>query len=133
MKCTHRLGDSRLYFFTDCHFQHKRVAELLRLKNETLCIYMCVCVCVYLCVCMCVYVHVCVLYSLVMCVTCCVRGPKIKFRLVYHVRGKSHQSVPAGSCHFSCLTDPSQSVVNFPCVQKREHIKTMCAIIAWDL
>ncbi len=34
------------------------------------------------------------------------------------VRGKSHQSVPAGSCHFSCLTDPSQSVVNFPCVRK---------------
>ncbi len=26
--------------------------------------------------------------------------------------------VPAGSCHFSCLTDPSQSVVNFPCVRK---------------
>ncbi len=34
------------------------------------------------------------------------------------VRGKSHQRVPAGSCHFSCLTDPSQSVVNFPCIRK---------------
>ncbi len=42
------------------------------------------------------------------------------------------ERVPAGTCHFSCLTDPSQSVVNFPCVRKWEHIKTMCASIAWD-
>ncbi len=34
------------------------------------------------------------------------------------VCGKSHQRVPAGSCHFSCLTDPLQSVVNFPCIRK---------------
>ncbi len=35
---------------------------------------------------------------------------------VYAVR--AIERVPAGSCHFSCLTDPSQSVVNFPCVWK---------------
>ncbi len=28
------------------------------------------------------------------------------------------ERVPAGSCHFPCSTDPSQSVVSFPCVQK---------------
>ena len=28
------------------------------------------------------------------------------------------ERVPAGSCHFPCLTDPSQSVVSFPCVWK---------------
>ncbi len=49
---------------------------------------------------------------------------------VYAVR--AIERVPAGSCHFSCLTDPSQSVVNFPCVRKWEHINTMCAVIAWD-
>ncbi len=35
---------------------------------------------------------------------------------VYAVR--AIERVPAGSCHFSCLTDPSQSVVSFPCVWK---------------
>ncbi len=35
---------------------------------------------------------------------------------VYAVR--AIERVPAGSCHFSCLTDPSQSVVSFPCVRK---------------
>ncbi len=35
---------------------------------------------------------------------------------VYAVR--AIERVPAGSCHFSCLTDPSQSVVNFPCIWK---------------
>ncbi len=37
-------------------------------------------------------------------------------RKLYAVR--AIERVPAGSCHFSCLTDPSQSVVNFPCIQK---------------
>ncbi len=50
--------------------------------------------------------------------------------LLYAVR--AIERVPADSCHFSCLTNPSQSVVNFPCVQKWERIKTMCAVIAWD-
>ncbi len=50
---------------------------------------------------------------------------------VYAVR--AIERVPTGSCHFSCLTDPSQSVANFPCVQKRERIKTMCASIAWEV
>ncbi len=34
------------------------------------------------------------------------------------VRGKSHERVPAGSDHFLCLTDLSQSVASFPCVRK---------------
>ncbi len=42
-------------------------------------------------------------------------------RKLYAVRAINR--VPAGSCHFSCSTDPSQSVVSFPCVQKRERIK----------
>ncbi len=50
---------------------------------------------------------------------------------VYAVR--AIKRVPAGSCHFLCLTDPSQSVVSVPCVRKWEHIKTTCAIIAWAL
>ncbi len=50
---------------------------------------------------------------------------------LYAVRAVNR--VPAGSCHFSCSTDTSQSVVSFPCIWKREHIKTMCASIAWDL
>ncbi len=52
---------------------------------------------------------------------------------VYAVR--AIERVPAGSCHFLCLADPSQSVVSFPCVRKWEHIKAMCASIArriWD-
>ena len=36
--------------------------------------------------------------------------------LLYAVRATNR--VPAGSCHFSCLTDPSQSVVSFPCIRK---------------
>ncbi len=28
------------------------------------------------------------------------------------------ERVPAGSCHFPCSTNPSQSVVSFPCIQK---------------
>ncbi len=35
---------------------------------------------------------------------------------LYAVRATDR--VPAGSCHFPCSTDPSQSVVSFPCVQK---------------
>ncbi len=34
------------------------------------------------------------------------------------VRGKSHERVPAGSDHFLCFTDLSQSVASFPCVWK---------------
>ena len=48
------------------------------------------------------------------------------------VRGKSHERVPAGSDHFLFLTDLSQSVASFPCVRKWEHIKMVCASIAWD-
>ena len=33
---------------------------------------------------------------------------------MYAVRAT--ERVPAGSCHFPCFTDPSQSVVSFPCV-----------------
>ncbi len=35
---------------------------------------------------------------------------------VYAVRAT--ERVPTGSCHFLCSTDPSQSVVSFPCIQK---------------
>ncbi len=35
---------------------------------------------------------------------------------LYAVRATNR--VPAGSCHFLCSTDPSQSVVSFPCVRK---------------
>ncbi len=35
---------------------------------------------------------------------------------MYAVRATDR--VPAGSCHFLCFTDPSQSVVSFPCVRK---------------
>ncbi len=35
---------------------------------------------------------------------------------VYAVRAT--ERVPTGSCHFPCSTDPSQSVVSFPCVRK---------------
>ncbi len=35
---------------------------------------------------------------------------------VYAVRAINR--VPAGSCHFSCSTDPSQSVASFPCIRK---------------
>ncbi len=34
------------------------------------------------------------------------------------VRGKSQERVPAGSDHFLCLTDLSQSIASFPCVRK---------------
>ncbi len=51
--------------------------------------------------------------------------------VLYAVR--AIKRVPAGSCHFLCFTDPSQSVVSFPCIRKWEHIKTMCASIAWAL
>ncbi len=37
---------------------------------------------------------------------------------------RTTERVPAGSCHFPCFTDPSQSVVSFPCVRKWERIKT---------
>ncbi len=57
--------------------------------------------------------------------------PISKGTSLYAVR--AIKRVPAGSCHFLCLTDPSQSVVSIPCVRKWEHIKTMCAVIAWAL
>ncbi len=44
---------------------------------------------------------------------------------MYAVRAT--ERVPAGSCHFPCSTDPSQSVVSFPCVWKWERIKTKYA------
>ncbi len=50
---------------------------------------------------------------------------------LYAVRAT--ERVPAGSCHFPCFTDPSQSVVSFPCVRKWECIKTMYATSAWAL
>ncbi len=51
--------------------------------------------------------------------------------VVYAVRAT--ERVPAGSCHFPCFTDPSKSVVSFPCVRKWERIKTKCATSAWAL
>ncbi len=36
--------------------------------------------------------------------------------LLYAIRATDR--VPAGSCHFPCSTDPSQSVVSFPCIWK---------------
>ncbi len=36
--------------------------------------------------------------------------------MLYAVR--AIERVPAGSCHFPCLTDPSQLVVSFPCIRK---------------
>ncbi len=44
---------------------------------------------------------------------------------LYAVRATDR--VPAGSGHFPCSTDPSQSVVSFPCVRKWERIKTKYA------
>ncbi len=40
----------------------------------------------------------------------------IVYVCVYAVRAT--ERVPAGSCHFPCFTDPSQSVVSFPCIRK---------------